>query len=144
MIAINNNITYNQYDYNRSVSECPSKNINFCSKIKVDSLELTLSKSFKKLGNFTIKEYKTLSEPEKQTLRGAYTEMTKRNTLHYYKKDETMHNEIAENMKQYFDDKYGKNKYKVITIGRSLSSIGKVLGYKIGEKNVINIYEIKD
>ena len=138
MIAINN-IAYNRYDYNPLINECPPKNTSFCGKIKADSLELTLSKSLKKLGNFTIKEYKTLSEPEKETLRATYNELTKRNMQFYYKNAEVMHDEIAENMKQYFDKKYGKKKYTVITVGRSLSSIGKVLGYKIGEKNVINI-----
>ena len=43
---------------------------------------------------------------------------------------------VAEQIKKVLNDKLGIGNYIVIPIGRSLSSIGKCLGYKIGEDNV--------
>ena len=37
------------------------------------------------------------------------------------------------------DEKYGKDKYNIVILGRSMSSLGKVIGYKIGENRVINV-----
>ena len=57
----------------------------------------------------------------------------------FYNNVEIIHDYSANSIKDNFDKKYGKGKYVVIIIGRSLSSIGKILGYKIGEDNVKNI-----
>lgn len=47
-----------------------------------------------------------------------------------------MHNIISDGIKCYLDKKYGENNYTVMTLGRSLSSVEKCLGYKIGEDNI--------
>ena len=43
---------------------------------------------------------------------------------------------MCSGMKSYLDKKYGEKNYTVITLGRSISSLGKCLGYEIGEDNV--------
>ena len=54
-------------------------------------------------------------------------------------KFEKIHAIVADAMQDAFDRFFGKDNYVVVTIGRSLSSIGKALGYRIGEKNVVNV-----
>lgn len=91
-----------------------------------------------KLKTYSIKDYNNLTTFDKKILRFEY----KLNTLYnrkFYKNTEAIHDGLTNFMKSTLDSKYGEGNYVVITIGRSLSSIGKVLGYKIGEENVINI-----
>lgn len=91
-----------------------------------------------KLKTYSINDYKNLTTFDKKILRLEY----KLNTLYnrkFYKNTEAIHDGLTDFMKTSLDNKYGEGNYVVITIGRSLSSIGKVLGYKIGEENVINL-----
>ena len=50
-----------------------------------------------------------------------------------------IHHFITEAIRQSFDREFGIGKYVVIAIGRSLSSISKLLELKIGKQNVKNI-----
>lgn len=111
--------------------------VNFGAKLKIDKVEPFITNSLNKLGDFSLENYKKLSEAEKIRLREEYAKITTKSD--FYKNCEDVHDEVSDAIKEEFDKKYGKGKYVVITIGRSLSSIGKVLGYKIGEENVKNI-----
>ncbi len=85
--------------------------------------------------NFTIDEYLRLSQKDLSRLRSEYeAAWGGLGSL-----SELVHDATAICMKNSLDDRFGQDKYIVVPIGRSLSSIGKVLGYKIGEDNVKNI-----
>lgn len=88
---------------------------------------------------FNIEEYNTLSLREKLELRKRYDKNIKRLYPRFYTSCEKLHDYCATHIKDVLNERYGKNNYVVIVVGRSLSSIGKVLGYKIGEDKVINI-----
>ena len=87
---------------------------------------------------FSVSEYNTLTKGELINLRKQYFKMYSKNPIKY-ERIEKLHEGVSEYMRQTMDNLYGEGNYVVITIGRSMSSIGKVLGYKIGEQNVINI-----
>ena len=53
-----------------------------------------------------------------------------------FNKDLRYNNIIANGIKNKLNELYGEGNYIVIPIGRSLSSVGKCLGYKIGEDKV--------
>ncbi len=90
--------------------------------------------------NFTTDAYKKLSEKDLEFLRARYESMKQSKSWNYYfNSAETSHELASSGMEALFNHAYGKGNYVIITIGRSLSSVGKVLGYKIGEENVINI-----
>ena len=110
-------------------------NIHFTG-IKTDIADLTLYKGLNKLKDFSVEEYKTLTKAELKRLRKEYRKYA---SFLFHDGIEAKHTQAADAIKTHLDREYGKNNYTVITIGRSLSSIGKVLGYKIGEGNVINI-----
>jgi len=116
-------------------SDNSRKNISFCGVNKVDKFVPNAGKILSKLKQYSTEEYKTLSEEEKQYLRDMYRDVKTTDDMFV----EDFHDLFSDRLKDKFDRKYGKGKYSVITIGCSLSSIGKSLGYKIGEENVINI-----
>ena len=142
---------YNQYTYNqtqlpkqkyvklpetiKTVSN--NNNINFTGAINHDFLIRFLRLNpLKHFTNFSAEEYSKLSTQEINRLRYEC-----RNTLptNEARTINILHDFAANCLKSVFDKRFGENNYIVITIGRSLSSIGKVLGYKIGENNVKNI-----
>ena len=95
--------------------------------------------AFRKLGNFTIGEYNKLTKLDIENINELIKNyINKREKSFHYKFTEAIdyHDTAALNMKALLDKKYGEGNYVVISIGRSLSSINKCLGYKIGEKNV--------
>ena len=96
----------------------------------------TILKGFK---SFSKEEYLNLSKSEINCLKDAYNELAAKQNIFSLKKLEQIHDVTSNRLKEVFDSQYGKNNYIVLILGRSLSSIGKMLGYKIGEKNVINI-----
>lgn len=49
------------------------------------------------------------------------------------------HDVVTTELKETLEKKYGSGNFMVISIGRSLSSICKCLGYKIGEENIIQL-----
>ena len=88
-----------------------------------------------KFRDFSIQEYKKLSPQEINSINSHINE------LYSSVFDEILkyHDIAAEYLKNNLDSAFGRDKYVVIPIGRSLSSIGKCLGYKIGEDNVKNM-----
>ena len=119
----------------KKLSSSPNS-INFCGNCKVDEISPFLNKALSKLKKFSITEYKTLTEEEKTRLRDEYSALMEPKKAEAV---EVFHDIFTERIRDKLDRHYGKGNYKVIIIGRSLSSISKVLGYKIGEENVINI-----
>ena len=92
----------------------------------------------KRMHDFSISEYQSLSADEIKLLRSQFKKLSD-SPPSFYENMAEIHDFAATAMKKVFDRRFGENKYVVIPIGRSLSTIGKVLGYKIGEENVINI-----
>ena len=88
--------------------------------------------SFKKFKYFTVDEYNQLSEDETDEINESF----------YGEFDESFdtaliyHEVAAEGIRQTLDHFVGAGKYVFIPIGRSVSSIGKCLSYKIGDDNV--------
>ncbi len=123
-----------QVTYNGSIN-----NINFNGKFNknffVKLFNIDPIYAFK---NFSKEEYIKLSESQKKQLIQEFSliaaqspdKLTNIGKIHAY---------AADCIQNTFDKRFGKNNYLVILIGRSLSSIGKSLGLKIGEKNVVDI-----
>ena len=86
-----NNTIYNTPIYPAANNRQLSARTNFCGNVKADEVQLLLSTGLKKPGNFTTKEYKTLTESEKVRLRTEYDKLAE--TLPYtdYKGIEAMH-----------------------------------------------------
>lgn len=138
-IQPNLNINLNQPIKNKDISSSAYVSpVNFRGNITKDCADFALTRGLNKIKNFTVSEYKTLTPEELAKLRKTY-QADVNNEKDYYKKLEYLHEFTASKIKKYCDKKYGEGKYNVITIGRSLSSVGKLLGYKIGENRVINI-----
>ena len=134
-----NGIYNNKYIKTKSIQSTKptiESRIRFCGGLKADIVDINPNIVLSKFKRFSIAEYKTLTEREKSVLREEYHMLNKTEDDKYI---EELHDIFSDKLESNFDKKYGKGKYKVIVIGRSLSSIGKVLGYKIGEENVINI-----
>lgn len=121
--------------------------INFKGQLPCDIVELSLkakelnlNEILGKFKKFSPSEYKKLTENEIKFLRQKFSELLKTEDCYYYSEEILKkHQKAANYIEETLDKKYGKNNYKVITLGRSLSSIGKSLGCKIGEENVINM-----
>ena len=150
---INSNISNSQ--------ECTAVRNNyspsFTSLLPTKLFEHKTEKILKKLKDFSIDEYNTLSNDEKNILRLRYKihflpfqhqnigygKKIYNSSPKYIKKfansAEIIHSGAADEIKESLDNIYGEGKYTVVTIGRSVSSIGKVLGYKLGEDSVLNI-----
>ena len=96
--------------------------------------------SLKKLNNFSIDEYKRLSQTDLDNINLLANEFIyNRPCVNFdrtFNKKLQYHDIMANGIKKKFDSMYGEGNYVVIPIGRSLSSVGKCLGYKIGEDNV--------
>lgn len=87
---------------------------------------------------FSQKEYEKLSLTQRNRLRYEYRILSEINPS-YFGEVAEMHEFAANSLKTVFDNRFGENNYIVVPIGRSVSSVGKVLGLKIGEENVINV-----
>ena len=92
---------------------------------------------FDKLKNFTIAEYRQLSKSEINDINKMIDESfwilhDKQKFFDYL----NYHDLAGTSIKSTLERKLGVGNFVVIPIGRSISSIGKCLGYKIGEYNV--------
>lgn len=92
----------------------------------------------RQFNNFSIDEYLKLKPQELKILRQEYITACS-DKLPLYRRYEKIHDITASCMKTFFENQFEDEEYILIPVGRSLSSIGKVLGYKIGEENVKNI-----
>ena len=142
----NINISYPQN--NRKQNYIPGNNTVCNNKTNftgahffVDNTLSLLYNPLRKLSNFSIEEYKSLSKTDLMLLRKRYSHISgfPNKKSGFYHNLEIMHDEASEELKNGLDAKYGQGKYVVLTVGRSVSSIGKVLGYKIGEDRVISL-----
>lgn len=109
------------------------------SRLILDKFVYKFYDPLRKFSKYSIEEYNSLSERDLSILRQRYNYLTESYRGGFYKNVEIIHDKSSEMIKASLDSKYGEGQYKVVTVGRSMSSIGKVLGYKIGEENVINI-----
>ena len=92
-----------------------------------------------KFSEFSLNEYSKLTPREISLLRAEYQKLIRNGSHLFYEKLEKVHEFVSDLMKEYFDLRFGKGNYVVVPLGSSLSSFSKVLGYKIGEHNVVNI-----
>ncbi len=137
--SINLNNFYKNYNYKQTNSK---QNIEFGAGMRNSLLASRISaeKILSKFEKFNKSEYLAMRNEDKQLLRDYMKKMDiPEFTQVFFKKAIEAHNYTAELIRQTFDYNYGKDNYVVIMIGRSLSSIGKMLGFKIGENNVKNI-----
>lgn len=117
-----------------------SSGITFCANKSLDTDVVELNnttpydRGLSKLNKITKEEYFLLSEVEKTALRNElWTKlMTSRSDI-------LLHQYAVNTIESVFDKQYGKGNYVVISIGRSLSSISKLLEHRIGKDNVKNI-----
>lgn len=119
-----NSIVQNQYKNSKDVSkqhQAFKTGLSFKSQIP-----------FSKLKYFTVREYEQLSVNEISVINKMINKIygSSFDALLKY------HDVAAEGIKQALDYIVGAGKYVFIPVGRSVSSIGKCLGFKIGEKNV--------
>lgn len=136
----NNQYVINQNNISEKTSSDISKNnISFTGILGKDLLIKYLQfnpiNTFKE---FSKDEYFRLSQAQINRLRGEYNILELTEPL-YYGSIAKMHDFASDCLKTVFDSRFGKNNYVVVPIGRSVSSVGKVLGLKIGEENVVNI-----
>lgn len=87
---------------------------------------------------FSPEEYSKLTDRELRILRKRYQKLQAKDN-EKYTAIETSNCKLASGMYEHFNRLYGKGKYTVIVIGRSLSLAGKALSYLIGADNVKNI-----
>ena len=109
------------------------------AKLYLDMFASKLYDPLKKVSQYSPDEYSSLSKLDLKILRSRYKHLSDSSVGGFFKNAEVIHDKVSDVIKKGLDEKYGENGYKVVTIGRSLSSIGKVLSYKIGKENVINI-----
>ncbi len=149
-ISISNTNKYNyyyNYTYDKNKTELLKKNtntkfnenINFNGKISCGFfIKHFCSDPISKFKNFSIEEYSKLTETQKHRLRQEFQLLATKDPVNLFGIGE-IHAYAADCIKNTFDNRFGKNNYVVIPIGRSLSSIGKALSLKIGEDKVVNI-----
>lgn len=137
-ISLVNNKPY--YTKTQSVNNKQSAPLNFTGywwkDVFVSSVHTPEPKIIERFHNFTVSEYSKLTPKEIKTLNIMYNENV---NVYTYKIFEKTHDISASFIRAVLDRSFGKSNYEFLPIGRSLSSIGKVLGYKIGENNVKNI-----
>ena len=130
------NIQTNSINCSRSYSLQPS----FTAARPVDSLIRVLHLDpllhFEK---FTKDEYLRLSQAEIEKLRVRSFNFLKKSNIDAVNAFDDIHSVVHAVLKDSFDKFFGAGNYVVITLGRSLSTVGKALGYRIGEENVVNM-----
>ncbi len=125
--SVNNIAFYDSNKYKPNIlKDCPT----FRASASFD----TFRKTFSKLKNFTLNEYNQLSKSEINLINKNIDKMFA-DDIDFHRALK-YHDIVAEGMKQTLNNCYGVGNYIVIPIGRSLSSICKCLGYKIGEEKI--------
>ncbi len=133
----NNKTTQNNFYVDKSLH--PNKDISFNGIIGKDLLiKYFRANPINIFEKFSKDEYAKLSLTQRNRLRYEYRMLSEANPS-YFAKVAEMHEFAANSLKTVFDNRFGKDNYVVVPIGRSVSSVGKVLGWKIGEDNVINV-----
>lgn len=125
-------------NYNKATKQ--TLNVSCSNTVSFKSEQTLFKSALSKLRKITLSEYKILTAEEKQVLKAEIAKIKSFATGEIVINEDTrMHHYLSEAIRQCFDREYGIGKYVVIAIGRSLSSVSKLLGMKIGEQNVKNI-----
>ena len=115
----------------------------YTKPLQADSVNFQGAKTYQnalsKLNNITRAEYNSLTEAEKNVLRENINKLKSINLFKNIEEEIDLHHFAAESIKQVFDKQYGEKNYVVVNIGRSLSSISKLLELKIGKEYVKSI-----
>lgn len=134
---LNNKSSQNNFDVDKSLYS--NKAISFNGIIGKDLLiKYFRANPINVFEKFSKDEYAKLSLTQRNRLRYEYRMLSEANPS-YFEKVAEMHEFAANSLKTIFDNRFGEGNYVVVPIGRSVSSVGKVLGLKIGEENVINV-----
>lgn len=132
-----NNTSQNKFEVDKSLYS--NKDISFNGIIGKDLLiKYFRANPINIFERFSTDEYAKLSLTQRNRLRCEYRKLSEIDPS-YFEKVAEMHEFAANSLKTIFDKRFGKDNYVVIPIGRSVSSVGKVLGFKIGEDKVINV-----
>ena len=139
------NLSQKQQQSNRQVSTLtpntsPKAQVSFTGSRPIDllirGLHLDPLMHFEK---FTKEEYLRLTPAEIKSLRARSFKVIKDSLSIGVNAFDDVHSVSSVILQDMFDNFFGKGKYVVITLGRSLSTVGKALGYRIGEENVVNL-----
>lgn len=139
------NLSQKQQQSNRQVSTLtpntsPKAQVSFTGSRPIDllirGLNLDPLMHFEK---FTKEEYLRLTPAEIKSLRARSFKVIKDSLSIGVNAFDDVHSVSSVILQDMFDNFFGKGKYVVITLGRSLSTVGKALGYRIGEENVVNL-----
>ena len=129
-----------------SVDRKKFSGVSFCAAeisnkdvIEFDNERILFNKALSKLNYINKEEYDSLTEQEKKILSKKLSKLQGAGYKQEIKEDIELHQFAAEAIKKVLDAEYKRGNYVVITIGRSLSSISKLLEMKIGKENVKNI-----
>ena len=130
-------VNFSQPTFNINSFNQPDKQNGFARQSDIVSFQRNFLNPLSELNNYTAKEYKNLFFCEKFKLRNMFFKMLEKSEKRREIEETIMlHEQAAFGAKKTLDKRYGEGNYVVITLGRSVSSIGKVLGYLIGEENV--------
>lgn len=134
----NTNHNYKTKTINPNIKYSPQ--VNFTGNRPIDflirNLHLDPLLHFEK---FTKEEYSRLSKSEIEKLRHKFKNIIDHSNDLALKSFDEVHNICPAILQDMFDKFFGAGEYVIITLGRSLSTIGKALGYRIGEDKVINM-----
>ena len=142
---------YSQYqknNYKKSVQKLsmvnptevlPASNVSFNGIFNLSKfIKKMMSEPIDEFVHFNKEEYLKLSEAQKDKMRTQFN-LIMENENDNLRLIGEINAYISDCVKTMFDKEFGEGKYVVLPIGRSLSTIGKSLGVKIGEENVIDV-----
>lgn len=142
-IICSNLVCTRPYNYTKS-----NNNKNICSPSRPEQ-QMSLPNAYypvfqsyniKELRDFSVDEYNSLSPEYIQTLRDEYNENGYKSfpngIKRVNKKTEELHDVISDFVIDGLDNKYGEDNWVLISLGRSVSSVAQVVGYKVGEDRV--------
>lgn len=112
---------------------------NQLKDITIDDIKKGLV-ALKKLGSFTVSEYKQLTQDELSCIRKLANDYIYDNSIYSKFNKQLKYHEIMVNtIKNTLDKNFGEGNYVVVSIGRSVSSVCNCLGYKTGKNTVKQI-----
>ena len=142
---------YNQYQKNNykksepkipmlnSTEVLPTSNVSFNGIFNLSKfIKKIMSEPIDEFVHFNKEEYLKLSEAQKDKIRTQFN-LIMENENDNLRLIGEINAYISDCVKTMFDKEFGEGKYVVLPIGRSLSTIGKSLGVRIGEENVVDI-----
>ena len=131
------NQPYRNAKQQNSKNICPQKNL-----VTQTALQNTYYPVFRgdnpilnSLKDFSVEEYNSLSPEELEKIRTEYETTICTNPYRKKKNEliEQLHDVASDLIIDNLNEKYGEDNWVLISLGRSVSSIVKVVGYKVGE-----------